>query len=356
MKNISVKKLQFKLIPIKSIADLDASITISGSECYTRETGVIPLDVSVNAKALKLLIEGALRGPRLYELIHLTRPGDILHYLWFDFDKMPSSYVKFLQGRIDSHCPWLFFDINKNMGSLPVLLADELYPYQYEDTDTETGYWLAFRADLAWMDLLNTYFAIVKQFQNVIRSSNNTLITRVLRQVDSGHHAYDYLAKIERHNEIVSPRLHDQMTEKVICRIVTIVKEMNIETFAAEERGEGLWLALCELQLERAGRNGTPLRMFSSDAGVPFDPLSIGCDIHVSCEGMVIGELTVLPTWREFNKYKAEENKSLQAGLGGYQFNEYPECRILISQIDFGVIKGFEKETIGNWYIYGSRH
>lgn len=50
-----------------------------------------PFVVGVDARPLAVLIRSAARACRVYELMAINRPGDVLNYLWLTSVKMPSG-------------------------------------------------------------------------------------------------------------------------------------------------------------------------------------------------------------------------------------------------------------------------
>ena len=57
--------------------------------------------VDIDARPLVALIEAASAGSRVYELMSIQRPGDLLHYLWVDFSRLDQEVINHVSGHVN---------------------------------------------------------------------------------------------------------------------------------------------------------------------------------------------------------------------------------------------------------------
>lgn len=145
------------------------------------------------------------------------------------------------------------------------------------------------------------------------------------------------------------------MPGALIQRLVELIEKLEILSVASGKGDMRWWQALCRLQLKRMHDTGKPaqeaLQLSASSSGTPLEPANWGGDIHISYEGMHILELTVLAGWRRIDSEAFLETGSLRAGLTR-GFPPGPECRVLVTQSDLGMLPGLEREQYSDWFIY----
>jgi hypothetical protein len=75
-----------------------------GSYTAYRPTRVCDFVVSLDASPLATLIDTASYGGRIYELMSIWRPGDILYYLYIYFVDIDDDLVKYVQKMVTPYC------------------------------------------------------------------------------------------------------------------------------------------------------------------------------------------------------------------------------------------------------------
>ncbi|MFU8837447.1 MAG: hypothetical protein ACNA75_04020 [Thiohalomonadaceae bacterium] len=341
-------------MPFDAILDaLAKPYPMPPSSLYEREHGEMTLNMCVDAVPLRLLLETASHGPRLYELLSIQRPGQLLYYLELDLRASEPALRKMVLRELSKYHLQMIrgYERDEGVDILPILWMDKVFPWDSYDTTSNAEEWLAFRATPAWQTMMNHYYHLVEQARQHLKNSANPLIRHTIAMIENGTHPGLYKARLEPGYNRGMPAKYERMTPAVIEHVIQLLERYQLDSIAAEERGTALWLALCAQQIKRQ-HSERPLKLYSSDAGVPFDPQDIGCDIHVSCEGMVIGALTILPEWRVFDAERAEKQATLHGGLEIYPFPDLPECKIMLSQRDFGELSMATRTALDGWNVY----
>lgn len=331
--------------------------------CHDYKLGPQEIRLLRDAEPLAGLVRDAELNLRVYELMSIRRPGDVLAYLRL----MLPAGQDFLAERLTeaARSPVA-------AGSVLSLAAlDRLLGNRGEEADFLQETWDGCRSGLLWEQWPQELLAVVREVQARVRGSADLLIRLELELMETLQHRCDYFAQIARYAQ--RAQLSEPgMPPAVVRAVLALVVNLGLPAVAADESGIDFWRALCHLQMQRARDTGKPpgeaLALFASDRGKPLRQGSWGGDVFVSWEGMCIATLVVLPHWRVFNVARACEVGTLYAGLmhwprpddpmvtcgNGYQCHR-DECLVMVSREDFGELTGTECLRVDGWSIYVSR-
>jgi hypothetical protein len=154
-----------------------------------------------------------------------------------------------------------------------------------------------------------------------------------------------------------------ELPDSVIELIGELIKRDNVQSVSCPFNNSKVWRLLVDEQVHRAKLSGLSLQkaftLSGTDGGFSFDPADWGGDVHIPYEGACMGDLFVLPEWRnlftEHAKYLGES-----ATLGSYVIHEahtqfMQPCHYLLMQRDIGEIYNANRKVVGDgWYLYES--
>ncbi|WP_395743497.1 ankyrin repeat domain-containing protein [Prosthecobacter sp.] len=150
--------------------------------CHQWRNDSIPFHVELLRDTLHTLVADARQCHRLYELMMIRRPGDVLKYLWVRVINVPRSVASRCRDAADRQWP---------AGCLPLLKFDSFFYWAWDDTEPESSTWLTYREGAEFNETLNTLYAEVRQAQDELRHSDDVLIQAELRGIDQQTHHLD---------------------------------------------------------------------------------------------------------------------------------------------------------------------
>ncbi|MCX7092680.1 MAG: hypothetical protein NTY50_04425 [Methylobacter sp.] len=327
---------------------IEAEILNIGSFWAYRPTRECNFVLSIDARPLLTLIDTAGFGGRIYELMSILRPGDILHYLVVHFIDVDNEVVEYVKKSIRSY----YFD--ESLVELPFYEFDCCFAWRGDDTENFEHAWCCHRDQDYWKIKLDALLLLVKDIQRRIRENTDYLLQHEIKLIDQGRHRMDYFADINRLFSLeVNIHPESSLKKSLFDLICSLIKKENVRSVSCPFQDYALWRVLVEEQVRRSQRTGlSPQQAFclsGPDSGLPhIEAENWGGKVHIPYEGVVGGDLFIYPSWREFNPKKAEKNGSLKAATGD------KSCYYLLLEGDYGEIDCAIRTVVDDWVLYES--
>jgi len=296
-----------------------------------------PFIVEVDAKPLAILIESAARGYRVYELMSLNRPGDVLHYFrirLIDVDPDIENRVK--------HCSENFGQQNKddsNVLALPDF--DSLFSWDSDDTAPEAECWLRFREQSFWPAKIKKFFDLAMKCQKQLHIQGDYLIQHELDRFDLGTHWRNFASDLPRNPyEVNYPFEKTGLSPAFFYLIKELIVRETVQSVSYLEQDYALWRLLVEQQVRRANKDQKTVqeafKLCGPDNGIPFVVAKdCGGEIHIPYEGDCDGDILIKTSWR---KFRFEAMKST--------------CQFLLTQEDYGEQECAYRTVADDWILY----
>ena len=265
-----------------------------GSYIAYRPTRTCDFVVSLDASPLATLIDTASYGGRIYELMSIRRPGDILYYLYIYFVDIDDDLVKYVQKMVTASC----FD-EPLKEEVPFYEFDCCFALRGDDTEDFERVWCYHRERSYWKQKLDSLLLLVKDIQRRIREKSDYLLKHEINLIDHGKHRIDYLASIDRfisREVMVSPETN--LNKPPFDLICELIKSEKVQSISCPFQDYALWRILVEEQVRRAEITGLPpqqaLCLSGPDSGIPYvEVTNWGGEVHIPCEGVVAGDLFI---------------------------------------------------------------
>lgn len=208
--------------------------------------------------------------------------------------------------------------------------------------------WLATDNTQQW--LRTAYDNIIE----VIRNSKSVLPENLKGIMDDEDENYPVFGTGAREEEL---------PESVVTLIGELIKRDNVQSVSCPFNNSKVWRLLVDEQVCRAKLTGLPnqkaFALSGPDGGLACIPSEWGGDVHIPYEGACMGDLFVLPEWRNLFIDKANK-KGERAALGDYiaYWND-PErgdsCHYLLMPRDIGELSCAHRQIVGDgWFLYES--
>ena len=310
--------------------------------------------VSICATPLLHLMDAASVGCRVYELMSITRPGDILNYLNVNFESLNEELMEDIEHRaksLNQHG----YSFNKPLVNLPFLTFDSFFISVGDDEFQHVIAWRSYLENTpSWYEKLSNLLLQVVDAQNKIRQIDNYLLRHEIELIDHKIHKRDFIAMVTR-----SSVLHDTHDLKSIgyqdfyTRVAKLAAKDDVQSISCSFGGFKLWRVLVEAQVKRAKALGVPLEdaLWLSGPDHGLDRFTIpedwGGNVHIPYEGMTDGDVVFLPGWRSFEPKHASASGSLSKALGSH-------CKYLFTPIerDFGELGCAIRLEVDDWILY----
>lgn len=159
--------------------------------------GDCPFTVEIDAKPLAILFESAMRGCRVYELMSLRRPGDVLHYFRIRLVDVDQDIQALVDERLRNSASYDKAD--PTVLSLPDF--DRLFFWDGDDTHPVARCWLMFRSEPDWQERMTNFFGLVVKYQQQLRDRWDYLVQHELDRIAQGTHWRDFVSDLPRHPE-----------------------------------------------------------------------------------------------------------------------------------------------------------
>lgn len=308
--------------------------------------------VDIDARPLVSLVEMAFYGCRVYELMSIYRPGDLLHYLWVTFVELDDALLKSLKESVDYKHRYEF-DIKKPLTGLPFIYFDERFFLQGDETELPDAVWRDHIDNESWDQKLASLFQLVCRLQQRLRGVDNLLLHNEIWLVDEKKHRRDFFSTVERNCTLDFTDFSVDAKSLVFHQAVAqLIAQDDVRSVSCPFGGVNIWRILVKEQVRRSQKLGLPLQeafsLYGPDEGLDDLPEDWGGEVRIPYESMFDGDVIFLPNWRVFHIEHSGVNGSLAKTLS----MEY--CRYLFvpKARDFGELRCASREELGNWVLY----
>ena len=147
--------------------------------------GKCVFQVKLHFDGLAQLLNDALHGLRVYDLMMIRRPGDIWNYVWVEKLNIPESVEK--RHQLDG---WRV----RRSGQFDLFTEfDGLFSHSDGNKTPEDECWLRARGKRPFAGLADELFSDVRNVQSKVRSKRDLLTRYVLAAMGARKHFYDFL-------------------------------------------------------------------------------------------------------------------------------------------------------------------
>ncbi|MBC3881572.1 hypothetical protein H8K35_08265 [Undibacterium sp. LX40W] len=315
--------------------------------------------VACDARPLLALFDAAALGSRVYELMTIARPADILSYLHLTMIDVDEGVLNFVRNRIKAK--EFFKEVNFENG-IAFLDFDQCFTLMEDDNEDFERIWLSHRRSTYWSKKLLTLLSLTKEVQQSIRQIDDFLLQHEIKLIDHGQHHRDLIPKIDRLSLLENKAYRKStLPEPLFTTIAQLIQQDDIRSVSCPFTDYPLWRLLVEEQIRRAQKSGLPAKeafFLSGPDGYkmnltgadtryyPNEPEDWGGIVHVPYEGATGADLFIKPDWHNFRKDQAGEDGSLSNALFG------KPCRYMLSDKDYGELGCASRREVGDWVLY----
>jgi hypothetical protein len=323
--------------------------------------------IQVDARPLAKLFQDAARGQRVYELMSIERPGDILHYLWLTVPDRESGLAKATTERHASQ-----FRYRGPMGDvchMPFTEFDTGFIFDGDDTDDVFFMWDDFKESQEWRPYPFRLLSVAKSAQEKLRNSSDYLVQYELALMQQRMHRQDFWSSIRRYCEMEfkSPAIETAPAEVFDC-IVRLAQQPNVNSVSCPFQDFDLWRTLIAEQVRRSTARGVApqeaLQLNGPDSGIPYirgsnyyQDRDWGGEVHIPYEGATGGDLFIQPKWFGFSAELARKAPTLShAVFGQYAVDGFKTCKYLLTRLSaLGELPCATRTIVGEWVMYTAR-
>ena len=309
--------------------------------------------VAVDARPLAALIADASCGHRVYELMTITRPGDILSYLWLTYERVDDQVVEWVERYSHSEAV-LDYEDKQPMRALPFVRFDRCFKWLGDDMQAFEALWRQNRESVFWIEKMRDLLALVRTAQGRLRQCGDFLIEHEVAMIDAGGHPRDFLDQIERRTtlESVAPRT-SSLPDEVRDAIEALIEREDVGSVACALDDYWLWRRLVTEQVRRSQRSGRlpqeAFRLSGPDEGLRLvNATDWGGEVHIPYEGFCDGDVLIPPPWRRFGSEHAGPGGRLDFAFGSC------EARYVLTRQDRGEMACARRKVLGEWVLYES--
>jgi len=310
-----------------------------------------PFVVDLDAEPLLLLAESASRGDRVYELMRIHRPGDVMHYVRIQ----SVALSQYLWGRIKDHHVtdgrWGPMDGSR----IPFVAFDKLFVWQGDDTGEESSLWLRHRErDAFWRDWPSRLLDMVKGWQSRLRDSEDALTLHEIGLMDRCIHKQDFEPVVRRVQYPYPRKGADVVLPSGVLEVIrSLAARDEVKSVYYPFEDLPAWRMLVLEQVRRTARLGLPPReafdLVGPDGGLGFDPRDWGGEVHIPYEGLCIRDVLVEPNWFYMALEESKPGEPLTT-----KWKE-GSCIYLLTRKDRGEIAAARRTVLSDgWLMYAA--
>jgi hypothetical protein len=332
---------------------------------YCEKGQPFEFQVEIDARPLSLLIEEAGKGRRVYELLSIERPGDLLNYLWIRVADGAPRLAEYVAGRYKqarrSNQPI------ESVPGLPFTEFDSYFVLDGDDTRPDAQIWRTFCDSEVWRQKLTSLLSVVRRGQATLKQQNDFLIQHEMSLKVRGLHHLDFAAKVDRDGQLMAAvPAQSALPPNLFEVIVRLAKQEDVRSVSCPFTDYWLWRELVAEQVRRSIARGlepmAALSLNGPDSGVPFvhDRLcrtdrEWGGDIHIPCEGTCSADLFVQPEYFGFSFAQARAAPTLSQAVFGADAEALDKaCTYLLTpSLNLGEIASAKRTVVSDWALYG---
>lgn len=317
--------------------------------------------IEIDALPLLILFKEAALGARVYELMSISRPGDVFHYvrvLPVDVPPRVSALFPGSQpvGRVEN-------SIDASATFLPFPIFDEALGWNVEDEEPEDSLWRHPRNTLEWREIADDLLASVRNVQELAAGASDALLRNEIDRIRSGKHPRHYDCTVERRCRIEQIFIEATFLPPVLLgAIVELIQRETVQSVSCPFGDYWLWRRLIEEQVKRAERMQLPpqkaFSLSGPDGGLGIPYQDWGGAVHIPYEGACGADLFIKPDWRKLFPENDAEGGRLSSVV--FPTGEIPPlgyvCHYLLTAEDLGELRCATRVVLdGGWVLYESK-
>lgn len=318
--------------------------------------------IEIDWEPLVELAAAAHRSDRIYELMALSRPGDLLRYARVHLVDVGPRTLAAIQSRRRTR---LKYDPVQNGDCMPFVDFEWSYwssedAWQHWGSDPDTHSWNVLRAQPLWRELLGTRHRVVRLVQERVRGRHDDfLLQHELGLMDRGEHRRDFWSKREqlpRWPRRVEPSQTPvpEGLQEVLC---ALARHPEIRSMSLPFTDWALWRALVEVQVRRSLSEGCSPNEALHLGGAEADAWAQeAADWGGEVKGPHSPEMFdvfVLPLWHGWFRDRAVAAGS--ARVGSYVSGPGKCKKVLIAHCDLGEFETEDRIACEGWFIYRAK-
>ena len=354
-------QLDIPLLTANDLAQLDCKRSIQ-SPAREGASETYSIQFQIDARPLRRLIDDAARGLRVYELMALVRPRDLIPYMWVTVKRSDIGIAAYAR---ETYKTWARGP-REVPDSLEIALEefDRYFFFQGWDTDDWYYIWLKFRDSELWASIFVDLMNVIQKAQAVLRTRQDFLLQRELARIDGKSHHCDHLSRPTIDGRLVDrTEFGDDVDSELFELIMGLAKLPRVKSVSCPFEDVRLWRALVAEQVRRADLQGIvpelALELNGPDGGIPDISgsrrmyLDWGGEIHIPYEGTCPSTLLIQPPWWDLTRSKFDQFSHPRHGSFitiGSTFCKYFVCR----QLEIGDIPQVSRTVIGTWAVYST--
>jgi len=308
----------------------------------SRKTFKVRLDPS----PLTGLISDALNAARVYELMQITRPGDIWNYILVEPQQIPQKVADMITRAREDALPKYAKIHPWPEGKIPLTAFDNLFHWYYDDTEPEDAAWLTHRESSVMAGYAHQQFTMVNDVIHKLHW-RGPLLKHIIKLIQTKTHPFDILTREEAIKGDVSPGPAPVThTPQFYSKLNELLSDTELVSVAYRGNGDyGVLLAMATEQRSRANRtkhNCENALYLSALVNSTTPNNAWDSSINYFSEGLAHGDLFIEEEGLGANSIKSLIEVHHRRSPGRY----------ILSQNDEGDIKGYEKSSGEGWTLY----
>lgn len=354
------------LVNLAEIAQFNTPVIF---EVWNRENQDGATSLHIDARPLARLIGDAAHGRRVYELQTITRPGDILHYLWVSLPVVQNGLAKHICQCIDAESLHSRRHVQKpDSFELGFLSFDTHILSGIGPSNPYAEPWKMFKAKSDWRSHLTTLFMLVRKAQMRLKFSADGFIRDELQQATAGRHYLSFDSELKRFGELLIESPGEDISDEVREKLLTLAEQDDVRSVSLPFKDYALWRGLIGIQRRKATASGLdPQKTFAligPEGGIPWvndgdyrADLAWGGFVYIPRDnGVQPADIYARPDLSGVDQDSANTCLNLsQAVFDPWYRERHSFCKYFLTQSkDDVVIRGTTKTKLGNWVLYSS--
>lgn len=312
-----------------------------------RPTKLCDFIIDLDFTPLAVLIDTANYGNRVYELMSIKRPGDLIFYIYVYFINIEDKVLQHLNR-------YATFNAFTCAEGLSLYECDQRFNGYNDESESFEKIWCHHRKKNYWNALLEKLLTLVKAVQFRIRDiDDDYLIQHEINLLDKFKHRLDYVATIPRPISF-STGIKNSEDQNIIELIAELIKSDKVNSVSCPLKDFVLWRLLVEEQIRRSKNSSKQLQQafYLSTDDIGFRNIEFenwGGYVHIPYEGCTGGDLFIYPSWRRLNTLHEGKHVTFKSVTTG------KPCHYLLLENDYGEIEGANRTIFGKWVLYESK-
>lgn len=328
------------------------------------------ITVEFCGQALLRLISDAASGCRVYELLSIKRPAEVLHYVWATLPGSDLEPAISVRRNFDAEASAAGF--SQPMGavcSLSFLALNRCFWLDIEGTEKIAKDWFAFKQSRSWKTYVTALFNAVQVAQQRLQGVDDALLRFEMEKIALGQHYLDFEPTLERFGDLTNLELLvEDIPADVRALILQLAAQDNVRSVSLPFQDYLLWRGLLAIQQRRVTEDfldpSEALKLNGPDSGIPWinnfwyrSDLQWGGEIHIPYEGFCSGDIFVFPNGFGFDAEYAKIASTLSAAAFGPNWMAYEKsCKYFLTKaMGQGELLSASRMVIGDWVLYTAK-